>query len=784
MGPWWILAVSLVWTLVSVNMMNRLICSNAESDACPAQGTLIPPDNFTYVPDKDEHSHDPDEDANRNALFCDLYTAIQKQFRSIENIYNDIAILHEESANILTLDAVKLKMQSWQRNRKLPNLESVNDFNEQMEMENFANISRHNRGKIEIFPIAWIPVLDKTPESCLAVVQKLSSLKTNWRPRKIFHDFDDDYSKSFAEIFPTAIKRGTFLSHCMIMMKEVNRLNLSIRDGPTAIILAKIIALSLLPASKILENFCPIVSSLSNQQLQMFRALLNYYIHNWINGVGVNNYSFFKNARCLVKNSDIIIRHMNNHLRNGRTGWDFLEKILSCSEQCDFHFDHYQEHQKINWSGYKIKNIFTGKKLCKPLDKLWQNIGESQNCQDFLKKIGTLLIPILKNMTVTGINLSPQFKLMRREDNNSEIALNLDEIVRRSNQNLLANQPTNNNLERLEIELEATDQAEEEEEEEEISTCCICKDRRPIMRYQPCGHVVTCEQCNTGWFESRRDDGREMDCVMCRAAVNLVEFAELERCLGIIYMVYIENHTWKYTGMYSSTISRRPASFFVRCIHHGAPKELKKKVKEPIVRTNCPAYFRMNIHNNETLRIYQWNEEHNCETMPASIASSSSVSQQQKQQQLVSKTMPAKNCQQKRSHEPDSSSGDEFANSPSQSTSRSRCPSKKKRLPLSPIVVPQKHANLPFNSEENTDEDISEKDDDGTSVQSPPFSPLSSPVKQPDGNNADATYSLSENSIVFDENLPVIAEDENNEILQVLLGGYFKVSTPEDSLVE
>ncbi|XP_074106877.1 uncharacterized protein LOC141532435 [Cotesia typhae] len=200
---------------------------------------------------------------------------------------------------------------------------------------------------------------------------------------------------------------------------------------------------------------------------------------------------------------------------------------FSC-EQCDFHFDHYQEHQKINWSGYKIKNIFTGKKLCKPLDKLWQNIGESQNCQDFLKKIGTLLIPILKNMTVTGINLSPQFKLMRREDNNSEIALNLDEIVRRSNQNLLANQPTNNNLERLEIELEATDQAEEEEEEEEISTCCICKDRRPIMRYQPCGHVVTCEQCNTGWFESRRDDGREMDCVMCRAAVNLVEFAELE----------------------------------------------------------------------------------------------------------------------------------------------------------------------------------------------------------------------------------------------------------------
>ncbi|XP_074114154.1 uncharacterized protein LOC141537207 [Cotesia typhae] len=200
-----------------------------------------------------------------------------------------------------------------------------------------------------------------------------------------------------------------------------------------------------------------------------------------------------------------------------------------------------------------------------------------------------------------------------------------------------------------------------------------------------------------------------------------------------------------------------------RCIHHGAPKELKKKVKEPIVRTNCPAYFRMNIHNNETLRIYQWNEEHNCETMPASIASSSSVSQQQKQQQLVSKTMPAKNCQQKRSHEPDSSSGDEFANSPSQSTSRSRCPSKRS---------------------DSLYEDISEKDDDGTSVQSPPFSPLSSPVKQPDGNNADATYSLSENSIVFDENLPVIAEDENNEILQVLLGGYFKVSTPEDSLVE
>ncbi|KAH0563736.1 E3 ubiquitin-protein ligase XIAP-like [Cotesia glomerata] len=139
-------------------------------------------------------------------------------------------------------------------------------------------------------------------------------------------------------------------------------------------------------------------------------------------------------------------------------------------------------------------------------------------------------------MTVAGINLSPQFMLMRREDNNPEIALTLDEIVRRSNQNLLANEPINNDLGRLEMELAATDQSEEEEdddnddeeEEEEIFMCCICKDRRPIMRYQPCGHVVTCEQCNIGWLQTRRVDGREMDCIMCRAAINLVEFAELE----------------------------------------------------------------------------------------------------------------------------------------------------------------------------------------------------------------------------------------------------------------
>ncbi|CAD6238941.1 GSCOCG00008567001-RA-CDS [Cotesia congregata] len=237
------------------------------------------------------------------------------------------------------------------------------------------------------------------------------------------------------------------------------------------------------------------------------------------------------------------------------------------------------------------------------------------------------------------------------------------------------------------------------------------------------------------------------------------------------------------------------------CVHHGAPRELKKKkVKNPTVRTYCPAYFKMNIHNNETLRIYKWNKEHNCETVPASIASSSSVSQQHQQQQQLSKIMPPENFRlQKRIHESDSSSSDEFAKSPSQSPSQSRskssqylqksvlssrCPSKKRRLPLSPIPVPQKHADLPFNSEKSTDEDISEKDDEGTSVQSPPYSPLSSPIKQHDGNNADATYSLSEHSIIFEEDLPVITEGENNEILQVLLRGYIQASTPEDSLVE
>ncbi|XP_044596676.1 uncharacterized protein LOC123273336 [Cotesia glomerata] len=362
----------------------RLICSNAESDACGAQGTLTPPDDFAYVQNKREHTHEPDEDANRKATFlCALYTATVKQFRKLEKVYSDIALLNQESAHDLTFEAVKFKMQSWRQHRKFPILHTVSDFDETLKTEVYENICRHNEGKIEveflqdvqneythimfadkelmnklpidkllvqstvkilpdnldavqlisisthfadhIFPIAWIPVMVKTTDSCRELMEKLQLLKPNWQPAKILHDFDDDLCKSFAEQFPNAIQRGTFSSHCMIMMEKADQFNLNIRDGPTALILSKIIALSLLPAQKIKNNFCLVVQSLDNVQRETFRALLQYYVTHWINGVGVNNYSFFKKKYSLLNNSQMIIRHMNNHLQNDRTGWNFLD---------------------------------------------------------------------------------------------------------------------------------------------------------------------------------------------------------------------------------------------------------------------------------------------------------------------------------------------------------------------------------------------------------------------------------------------------------------------------
>ncbi|CAD6221976.1 GSCOCG00011681001-RA-CDS [Cotesia congregata] len=129
----------------------RLICSHAESHACDALGTLSATDDFSYVPKKEKHTHERDPDAEIKARFTrDLYIATKHQFRTLQIIYDEIALLHEEGAALLSFNDINRKMQAWLENRVLPEVTSIGDIKLQLNDPLFKNINLHNAGKTEI----------------------------------------------------------------------------------------------------------------------------------------------------------------------------------------------------------------------------------------------------------------------------------------------------------------------------------------------------------------------------------------------------------------------------------------------------------------------------------------------------------------------------------------------------------------------------------------------------------------------------------------------------------
>ncbi|CAD6241458.1 GSCOCG00012623001-RA-CDS [Cotesia congregata] len=52
----------------------------------------------------------------------------------------------------------------------------------------------------------------------------------------------------------------------------------------------------------------------------------------------------------------------------------------------------------------------------------------------------------------------------------------------------------------------------------------------------------------------------------------------------------------------------------VKCIHNGPPKVYKRRVKNPKIGTNCPAFFSLRLAQKySVLEIHRWNDQHNCD---------------------------------------------------------------------------------------------------------------------------------------------------------------------------
>ncbi|CAG5075188.1 Protein of unknown function [Cotesia congregata] len=468
----------------------RLICSRAQSDGCGAQGNWSIDGRFSFVEDKDEHCHEKEPNGKRDAkFFAALYTATQHQFRHLRTIYGEVALLHQDSAKDYPFDSVKANMEYYQKSKKLPTINSQKDFQQMLTNAKYADICKHNRGKINtdfvakssiiyrdnnlinaldtntlfvessiivlpkdlkavqitcvgthymdhIFPMIWNVISTKSTDSTKSLVQKWKSFKYVFEPLQIYYDFDNDYYQSLKDVFLEADIKGSYLSHCKastsIMTDEAIQSEINLEDDVTRKIFAKIVALSLLPAEQISSAFIRIALSLDNQQRETFKDLMNYYIENWMGKIGTDKYSFYKDRGSLYKNMDLIFKNLYNLAPKNCTSWDFLERVLASCEQCHLHRKNYVKNKKINWSSNKIKNLFSSKKNCSEIEILWDSIKEDtepNKIDDFLRKAAALTVPVIRNLKFAGIHLSSKFELVKLVEPTQPV-INLEELFR------------------------------------------------------------------------------------------------------------------------------------------------------------------------------------------------------------------------------------------------------------------------------------------------------------------------------------------------------------------
>ncbi|XP_014299663.2 uncharacterized protein LOC103576296 [Microplitis demolitor] len=296
-----------------------------------------------------------------------------------------------------------------------------------------------------IMPIIYLIMLRKNEGD---VQRALEDGLRNLQPEEIYTDLDRDIHLAASAVCPNAIKRGLFTSQCKIFIKEATNYNIDLNNDTTLLIFNKIIALSLLPSTLILESFEWIVSSMDDIRFNQFSRFLEYYRTNWLSRITANNYSCFNNIYCLLINSELIARDISNHLHEDKNIWSFVEEEEN-------NIENVEEEENNN-----------------------ENVEEEENNVENVEEENNI-----ENME--GEN----------NDENVEEEENNIENVEEEENNIDNMEEGENNIENVEQILWVSDE------------CGFCLVVAPTIVYKPCNHVIACKKCNTTWVQRNIIDG-------------------------------------------------------------------------------------------------------------------------------------------------------------------------------------------------------------------------------------------------------------------------------------
>lgn len=84
------------------------------------------------------------------------------------------------------------------------------------------------------------------------------------------------------------------------------------------------------------------------------------------------------------------------------------------NSQIHFHHNNLRTKGHFIIHSKKVKNIFSNVKNCKCISDLWTRItAETVNSTDFVLRMANHLIPVLRNLLLSDVEIPTQFRLLK-----------------------------------------------------------------------------------------------------------------------------------------------------------------------------------------------------------------------------------------------------------------------------------------------------------------------------------------------------------------------------------
>ncbi|XP_015124456.1 uncharacterized protein LOC107046369 [Diachasma alloeum] len=439
------------------------VCTDATKYDCPGRGTLRN-EVFTLT---QPHNHAEDGELERKEEFThQLCKAASTQLRQLRHIYDNLAPVHWQAAQIMNWAVVSKKMKTWRGNLILPEFNAsysvlynklnsvtyspllrcvdgavmdVEIFNRGEDAEviifsdpehlgelshslissvSFASIANYNPPDLPVSEILiisalvantvktclWVLIKNKLPAAYTSVVNKLTQTFGENVPMygNLDHDLHEQLQQSYTHV------KGTMYYLSNIIWAKAKELDVRFLDGTNGIVISQLCSLSLLNEDNILAGYGKLCEQLTLQQKTQLANLLESFEDEWLVLVGPSKMSFYLDNDAVKDFQQTVIKRFNKHIKRDADFWDLMTYIIQKHKT----LQREKNRGKLHW-------VPRGRELSDPRSSLklqWVKLQCGKLEVDrFVKSAAFLMKKLYADCLKFLATIHPNFKLLKTE---------------------------------------------------------------------------------------------------------------------------------------------------------------------------------------------------------------------------------------------------------------------------------------------------------------------------------------------------------------------------------